>query len=282
MSGALPDASAPRPRAVLMCHAESRLNREAIARWLASFADLVGMVIIEETGVHTRTRVNYEVKRIGWLRFLDVIAFRVYYGLFLDRADSAWMTAQLDAIDRRFGPVPASVEILRTADPSSPDVAAFLARLAPDFMIARCKRILKERVFAVPTHGTFVMHPGVCPEYRNAHGAFWALANDDLDNVGLTLIRIDKGIDTGPVFGYFTYAFDEVRESHIVIMTRLALDNLDAIRDRLLEILAGRATPIDTTGRPSGVWGQPWLTRYLRWKRAAKRRRDAGAVARVP
>lgn len=282
MSGAQPDAGGTRPRAVLMCHAESRLNREGIARWLASFTDLVGMVIIEETGVHTRTRVNYEVKRIGWLRFLDVIAFRVYYGVFLDRADSAWMTARLDALDRLYGPVPASVEILRTADPSSTEVAAFLGRLQPDFMVARCKRILKERVFAVPRHGTFVMHPGVCPEYRNAHGAFWALANDDLGNVGLTLIRIDKGVDTGPVYGYFTYAFDEVRESHIVIMTRLALDNLDAIRDRLLAVLAGRAAPIDTAGRKSGVWGQPWLTRYLRWKRAAKRRRDARDGAGVP
>jgi methionyl-tRNA formyltransferase len=240
------------------------------------------MVVIEETGVHTKTRVRYEVKRIGWLRFLDVLAFRLYYGLRLDRADSAWMTAQLDALDRRFGPLPATMEVLRTDDPSSPEVAQFLQRLAPDFMLARCKRILKERVFAVPRHGTFVMHPGVCPEYRNAHGAFWALANDDLANVGLTLIRIDKGVDTGPVYGYYTCDFDEVRESHIVIMTRLALDNLDAIRDKLLDVMAGRAATIDTTGRASGVWGQPWLTRYLRWKRQAKRRRDARAVARVP
>ena len=71
-------------------------------------------------------------------------------------------------------------------------------------MVARCKRILKERIFAVPRPGTYVLHPGICPEYRNAHGAFWALARRDLDKVGLTLLRIDKGVDTGPVYGYFT------------------------------------------------------------------------------
>ncbi|MFI5076170.1 MAG: formyl transferase, partial [Vicinamibacteria bacterium] len=81
-----------RPRAVLMCHAESRLNREGVARWLGSFTDLVGMVVIDERGQHTKVRVRKEIERIGWLRFLDVLAFRAYYGLVLDRSDSAWVT----------------------------------------------------------------------------------------------------------------------------------------------------------------------------------------------
>jgi hypothetical protein len=77
------------------------------------------------------------------------------------------------------------------------------------------------------------------------------------------------------VFGYYTYEFDEMRESHIVIMTRLLLQNLDAIRDKLIEISRGAARPVDTTGRRSAVWGHPPLTRYLRWKRDASRRPNA-------
>ena len=281
MSDAPADAPAPRPRAVLMCHAESRLNRDGIARWLASFTDLAGMVVIEERADQGRLRIKREAKRIGWLRMLDVAAFRFYYGLTQSRQDEAWMTRTLADLRQRYPDPPPTMEVCRTEDPNRPEVAAFLARVAPDFMVARCKRILKESIFAVPRQGTFVLHPGVCPEYRNAHGAFWALANDDLDRVGVTLLRIDKGVDTGPVYGYFTYDVDEVKESHIVVMTRLVLDNLDAIRDRLLAVLAGTAARIDTTGRASGVWGQPWLTKYLRWKRQARRRR-ASALARVP
>jgi hypothetical protein len=97
----------------------------------------------------------------------------------------------------------------------------------------------------------------------------------------MTLLRIDKGVDTGPVYGYFSYKFDEQRESHIVVMTRVVLDNLDAIRDTLLDVLAGRAQPIDTTGRRSAVWGQPWLSRYLRWKRDA-RKDDASPGPGIP
>jgi hypothetical protein len=267
-----------RPRTVLICHAESRLNREAIARWLASFSNLVGIVLIAERGGYTLTRVKREIKRIGLFRFLDVLAFRVYYAAVLARADARWLDRRLSELALALPPVPASTEVLTTSDPNTAEVEAFLRRLAPDMAVARCKRILKPAIFQVPVHGTFVLHPGVCPEYRNAHGAFWALARRDLKNVGLTLLKINAGVDTGPVYGYYTYDFDEARESHIVVMTRLALDNLDALRDRLLEIWRGTATRLDTTGRPSATWGQPWLTSYLSWKWRA-RQRDARAGA---
>lgn len=278
----MPSSDRARPRTVLICHAESILNREGVARWLGSFTELAGIVLIEEHGRQTKTRVRSEVKRIGLLRFADVLAFRVYYGLTQARRDAAWLRDRLNRLAAAYPPLAADVEILRTPDPNAPEVEAFLKRLEPDMVLARCKRILKERIFSVPRLGTYVLHPGVCPEYRNAHGAFWALANRDLDRVGLTLLRIDKGVDTGPVYGYYSYPFDEVHESHIVIMTRLVLDNLDALRDKWLEIYRGDARTIDTRGRASGVWGQPWLTRYLRWKRDAKRRRHEPAVPRVP
>ena len=82
----------------------------------------------------------------------------------------------------------------------------------PDLAIARCKVILKREIFEIPRVGTFVMHPGICPEYRNAHGCFWALVNRDLDRVGMTLLRVDAGIDTGPVYLHGTCDIDEVRE----------------------------------------------------------------------
>jgi hypothetical protein len=262
-------------RVVLMCHAESVLNRVGIARWLASFADLVGMVVIAETPDANLRRVKSEIRRVGLLRFLDVLAFRVYYQLFLARTDARWMRDRLHRLGQRYPDPSPAPQILRTADPNSPEVAEFLRKLAPDMMVARCKRILREEIFSIPASGTFVLHPGICPEYRNAHGAYWALATGDLQNVGLTLLRIDKGIDTGPVYGYYRYPFDEVNESHIMIMTQLALENLDSLRDTLLAARQGTAVPIDTRGRSSAVWGQPWLTSYLRWKRQANRRHRA-------
>jgi methionyl-tRNA formyltransferase len=178
----------------------------------------------------------------------------------------------------RYPEVPPATEVLPTDDPNSAQVEAFLRGLAPDLVIARCKRLLKKRIFSIPRCGTFVLHPGICPEYRNAHSAFWAVALGDREGVGLTLLKVDAGVDTGPVYGYYSCAFDEQQESHIVIMIRLVLENLDRVRRTLLEIHEGRAVPIDVTGRSSAAWGHPWLTTFARWKLGVGRRR-ARAVA---
>jgi folate-dependent phosphoribosylglycinamide formyltransferase PurN len=264
---------------VLICHAGSSLNREAIGSWLAKTSELVGIVLIDDPPAATWRRIRHELRRIGLLRFLDVLAFRVYYAIFLSPSDADWLRRQLDEHRRRYPGGTAGAAILRTKDPNSEEVERFIRRLRPDYAIARCKHILKEKIFGIPRHGTFVLHPGICPEYRNAHGAFWALANGDLERVGLTLLRIDRGVDTGPVYGYYRCAYDEARDSHIVIMTKLALDNLEAIGQRIAEVCEGRASAIETAGRASAVWGQPWLTSYLRWRRQSRRRRDAHARA---
>ncbi len=253
-------------KTLLICHADAELDREGLARWLGSFSTLAGIVVIRETQQRFLRRVRREIRRVGPFRFLDVLAFRFYYRLTLSGIDHAWQREELRRMAAKYPPVPASLPVLTTPSPNSPEAEDFIRRQKPDLMLARCKTLLKKSVYSIPAKGTFVLHPGVCPEYRNAHGCFWALVNDDPSKVGATLLQIDEGVDSGPVYGYYTYPFDAQHESHQVIQWRVVLDNLDAIRDKLLEIDRGTASPIDTSGRLSGAWGQPWLSRYLGWK----------------
>jgi folate-dependent phosphoribosylglycinamide formyltransferase PurN len=258
-------------RTALICHHESVLAREGSPRWLASFSDLVGVIVLHERRQRLWQRLRREWRRVGW-RLLDVAAFRLYYKLFLAAEDERKLQALLHDLEARFPPPSADLPVLHTHSPNSSEAVEFLTRLQPDVVIASCKQILRPRAFSIARTGTFAMHPGICPEYRNAHGCFWALANGDLERVGMTLLKIDAGIDTGPVYGYFTYPYDEVHDSHLVIQRRMMLENLDAIAQKLCDIHAGRAQPIDTSERSSAEWGQPWLTAYFRWKRQASHR----------
>lgn len=269
-------------KTVLICHHDDAVNRVGVARWLASFSDLVGVVEIHEPGQRLRRRIRREVSRVGSVRFLDVLAYRAYERLVLARGDRAWELRALDRLCAAYPELSPRTAVLATSGPNTPEAAAFIRRCGPDLMLARCKSLLSQGVFELPVRGTFVLHPGICPEYRNAHGCFWALANDDLQKVGATLLRIDKGVDTGPVYGWYGYAYDEVVESPFVIQHRVVLENLDGIRRTLVDIAEGRATPLDASRRASGVWGQPWLTKYLRWKYRARRRRRESACAAVP
>ena len=262
------------PRSVLICHKGADLDREGLARWMASFSHLAGIVELDEDAGRAAQRIHRQVRRAGLLRFLDVLALRLYYRFKHARSDRDWETSAVKAMRRRFPRLPPDVRIAKMRSVNSPECVSFLRECAPDFVVARCKTLLKPEVFTIPRAGTYVFHPGVCPEYRNAHGCFWALVNRDLDRVGLTLLRIDAGVDTGPVYGYFTYKFDERTESHIRIQQRVLVENLDALRDRLLEAVSGEVSAIDTAGRKSAVWGQPWLTAYARWKSAARTEQD--------
>jgi Formyl transferase len=257
-------------KTLLICHDGAKLDQVVLARWLNSFSNLVGIVIIQEAPSRKWRRVRREIKRIGAVRFLDALAFRFYYRIFLAGQDRLWEQQELREKCLIYGDIRSSTAILKTPSPNSPEAEVFIRSMAPDLVLARCKVLLKESVFSIPAKGTLVMHPGICPEYRNAHGCFWALANRDLEKVGMTVLRIDKGVDTGPAFGYYHYQFDEVHESHIVIQHRVVLENLDALRDKFLEIFQGTAIPLNTAGRPSATWGQPWLTKYLAWKSRAK------------
>jgi methionyl-tRNA formyltransferase len=268
-----------RPATALICHHDAPLHHDGIARWMASWSDLVAIVVVEEPRSVLRRRIRREIARVGAWRMLDVLAMRAYYRLAVAARDGRWMQDRLRALQQAYPPVPASVPVLRVRSPNAPEVQAALASARPDLVLALCKNILAERIFSIPAQGTFVLHPGICPEYRNAHGCFWALARDDLERVGATMLRIDKGIDTGPVFGYYSAPFDERRESHIVIQHRMVLDNLPALAEHFQEIARGEGHPLSTAGRESHEWGQPWLTRYLRWKRQARRRGHARAGA---
>jgi len=199
----------------------------------------------------------------------------MYYSLFFSAQDREWQTRELDKLCRIYPPLP-QAPVFYSTSPNTPEAEQFIRKHNPDVMVARCKTLLKQNIFSIPARGTFVLHPGICPEYRNAHGCFWALANRDLDKVGMTLLRIDPGVDTGPVYGYFGYAFDEVRESHFVIQNRVVFDNLEKLQSKFLEINDGKANPLETSNRPSATWGQPWLTSYFRWKYEARKRRMRG------
>ena len=258
------------PSVVLLCQHDEAIDLDGLSAWIAASMRLVGLVVIHDDRGRRWRAVRAEYRRTGWLGLADVVAFRLVYALTAAGRDRRWVESAVRRLRATYGEDRAAVPRLDVADPNSHEARRFLERCAPDLAIARCRRLLVPAVFTIPTHGTFVLHPGICPEYRNAHGCFWALANRDLDRVGMTLLRVDAGIDTGPVYLQAACAFDELRESHVVIQYRAVLDNLEAVAATVRAVCHGAAEPLALNGRRSATWGQPWLSAHLKWKRAAR------------
>lgn len=255
---------------VLICHQDDPVDSEGIAAWLACDFSLAGIVLLRDERGSWRRKLRREYRRVGWIRLLDVVLFRAIYQLGQARKDARWVKSEVQALRSRYRADLSQIARLLAHNPNEVEVRDFITALQPDFVIARCKYILQPAIFTIPRFGSYALHPGICPLYRNAHGCFWALVDRDMAHVGMTLLRIDEGIDTGPIYLQASYAFDELRESHVVIQHRVVLENLDTISRTLRAIAKDVVRPFTLAGTKSVNRGQPWFTAWLRWQRLAR------------
>lgn len=76
-----------------------------------------------------------------------------------------------------------------------------------DIFVVVAFRILPERIFAIPPHGTINLHGSLLPKYRGAAPIQWALINGETDT-GLTTFQLKKKVDTGDMLLQETIAIE--------------------------------------------------------------------------
>src|SRR5215831_4885331 len=96
-------------KTVLICHHDAPLDRYGLARWLATFTNLAGLVIVREPKARLWRRIRREVNRVGFLRFCDVLLFQMYYRVFLASGDQMWQEATVRNLQERFDELPANI-----------------------------------------------------------------------------------------------------------------------------------------------------------------------------
>jgi methionyl-tRNA formyltransferase len=75
----------------------------------------------------------------------------------------------------------------------------FLKRMAPDaVVIIAYGQIIPARLLTIPRLGWMNLHASLLPRYRGAAPIHWAVANGETIT-GLTTMKIDAGMDTGPI-----------------------------------------------------------------------------------
>src|SRR5919109_3407490 len=77
-------------RTALICHHDNPLNREVLPRFMETFSDVAGVVVIRERPGRMKKRLMFEWRR-SKLRMLDVFAFRLYYKVRLAGRDREWV-----------------------------------------------------------------------------------------------------------------------------------------------------------------------------------------------
>jgi methionyl-tRNA formyltransferase len=108
----------------------------------------------------------------------------------------------------------------------------------PDaIVVAAFGQILRPHVLGLPPAGCINVHASLLPRWRGASPIQHAILAGDTDS-GITLMLMDEGLDTGPVFIREALLIGE-RETATSLHDRLAVLGAKLLRQHLDNILAG-------------------------------------------
>jgi methionyl-tRNA formyltransferase len=136
----------------------------------------------------------------------------------------------------------AGIPVLQPESLKGAAARAELAALAPDLLVvAAYGLILPPSVLAIPPHGGLNIHASLLPRWRGAAPIQRAILAGD-PQTGVCLMRMEAGLDTGPVFACAHLPLD-ARATAASVHDRLARMGADLLLDRLDAILDGRLQP---------------------------------------
>ncbi len=96
------------------------------------------------------------------------------------------------------------IPVLKPEKPNSEEFVAELAALTPECCaVVAYGALLRDALLDVPTHGWVNLHFSLLPAWRGAAPVQAALAAGD-EVTGATTFQIERGLDSGPVYGIVT------------------------------------------------------------------------------
>jgi methionyl-tRNA formyltransferase len=144
---------------------------------------------------------------------------------------------------------------------NAPECIALLQRLDARVVLVVGTRIIARSVLSAVAAPFINYHDGVTPKYRGIHGGYWAAAEGDLGNFGVTAHLVDAGIDTGDVLyqarlapqasdNYATFPYLQLAAA-LPLMAQAAQDAIDGgLKPRKVDL-------------PSRLWSHPTLWGYV-------------------
>jgi folate-dependent phosphoribosylglycinamide formyltransferase PurN len=242
---------------VVLLTSESETGRIA-ARYLA--ARFPGLVVIVEREMARSLLLRRRIKRLGFIHVGGQLAFMAFQRM--QQRASKQRIAEIireTKLDARW---PDANEMIQVPSINSPECIGHLQRLQPRAILVVGTRIIAQEVLRAIDVPFINYHAGITPKYRGVHGGYWAKAEGDPGNFGVTVHLIDEGIDTGDVL-YQARLVPTAKDNYSTfpyLQLVAALPLLErAARDAVIGTL--RPHKVDL---PSRLWSHPTLWQYVK------------------
>lgn len=131
--------------------------------------------------------------------------------------------------------------LIQPASLKEPDALKQLRTWSPDvIVVAAFGQILRESVLDLPPFGCINVHASLLPRWRGAAPVQAAVLHDD--HSGVTIMKMDKGLDTGPILSQQSIPIPETMTAG-QLFDRLAQMGADLLIDSLPKYIRGGIKP---------------------------------------
>lgn len=110
------------------------------------------------------------------------------------------------------------------------------------FIVASYGKILPQEFLDIPKYGTLNVHPSLLPHYRGPSPIRSAMLEDNKDAVGVTIMRLDSGVDTGDIVAQGRVQIDEWPQA-TVLEKLLAHEGGELLAEAIPVWIEGGITP---------------------------------------
>jgi hypothetical protein len=232
------------------------LGRIAARRLAVAFP---GVKIIVEHPVARASIIRGRIKRFGILHVGGQLAFIGFSRLlaFASRRRIAAIVREND-LDPHW---PENCGRIEVPSVNSPECLAQLAQLEPRVILMLGTRIIDRATLAAIKVPLINYHAGITPKYRGIHGGYWAKAEGDLANFGVTVHLVDPGIDTGAVL-YQARLTPGPHDDYATFPYLQLAAVLPLMEQAARDALNGKLEP-QTVDLPSRLWSHPTIWGYV-------------------
>jgi len=219
----------------------------------------IDAVIIEDS-VRKKEFVKKRIKRLGIRKVAGQILFQIVIVNILKLTSQKRKKEILNQFNLDESPIK-NHKFIPVKSVNEAQCINELAEINPDIVLVIGTRIISKKVLDSVDAKFINIHAGITPKYRNVHGAYWALIQNDLENCGVTVHLVDPGIDTGRIIYQSKISVSNKDNFTTYPLLQLA-EGIDFLKKAVADIVEKKLV-LKESSSESKIWHHPTFGQYL-------------------
>ena len=247
-----------------------------ICEWLSEHTDLSLIIWTNKLAWATKSAADRKKrivnrfikrsKRFGKLRTINEVFYYVLYQTFLAKDEQKKIEGLIKQVEVSPKKDLSSIKQVRPDKIKSKYLQRVVEEAKLDAMFAMCIDVyLPSKLINTPRLGTYLWHEGITPNYRGVYSPFWALVNEDHENLGYTLLKVNSKLDAGEVYVQGTVENVNLDQDwHSYIGHKAVIDSLPKVKEFLEKLEADQQKAIDRSEAEDGYYSYPTASALLK------------------